>query len=216
MTNFDASKVTPSGRSREHVLAEHEALARLEQASTQMRHQTFTALMSISFVLAGFAFRSPEKADSVLDLTCTGQIGDPSSCITIPGVGWFQPNEIAAVLGLIFYAFTVLHYWWYHRYSHIYRHQLKELERDLGIRVYLHRKRPTADVGKWTMKFHFDWSLYIIGGLYLVAVGQFAGWGIVAATAALVLALYGALLVLSIRDEEEPRETLSAMGQVDR
>lgn len=158
--------------------------------------------MSISFVLAGFAFRGPETA------------ADPTSKITIPALGEFWPNEIAAVLGLVFYGFTVLHYWWYHRYSHIYRHHLKELERDLGIHVYTHRKRPTKDIGSRTMKFHFDWSLYIIGGLYTAAVGQFSGWNIVAATAALTLGLYGVLLVLSIRDEEEPRETLAARSRV--
>lgn len=64
------------------------------------------------------------------------------------------------------------------------------------------------------MKFHFDWSLYIIGGLYTTAVGQFSGWDIVGATAALTLLLYGVLLVLSIRDEEEPRETVAARSRV--
>lgn len=196
------SEVTQSGRPRSHVLAEHAALSQLEQNSTSMRHQTFTALMSISFVLAGFAFRGPEKAV------------DPNSKIKIPGFGEFWPNEIAAVLGLVFYAFTVLHYWWYHRYSHIYRHHLKELEKDLGIQVYAHRQRPTKKVGSRTMKFHFDWSLYIIGGLYTAAVGQFSGWGIVGATAALTLGLYGVLLVLSVMDDEEPRETKEAMARV--
>ena len=196
-------ELTISGKPRAHVMAEHEALAKLEQSSTEMRHQTFTALMSISFVLAGFAFRGPEK-----DL-------DPMSRIEIPGFGSFWPNEIAAVLGLVFYAFTVLHYWWYHRYSHIYRHQLKRLEEDLGMQVYSHRRRPTKEVAGKTMKFHFDWSLYIIGGLYTAAVGQFSGWNIVGATAALALGLYGILLVLSIRDDEEPRETKAAMARVD-
>lgn len=203
MTPPDAdTDLTPSGRPRSHVLAEHAALSQLEQASTSMRHQTFTALMSISFVLAGFAFRGPEKAV------------DPASKINVPGFGEFWPNEIAAVLGLVFYAFTVLHYWWYHRYSHIYRHHLKELEKDLGIQVYAHRQRPTKNVGSWTMKFHFDWSLYIIGGLYTTAVGQFSGWDIVGATAVLTLGLYGVLLVLSIWDDEEPRETSAAISRV--
>ncbi|MGA0863960.1 MAG: hypothetical protein ACO3RB_08745 [Ilumatobacteraceae bacterium] len=195
-------EVTASGRPRHHVLAEHEALSKLEQSSTEMRHQTFTALMSISFVLAGFAFRGPESDP------------DTASRIAIPGFGEFWPNQIAAVLGLVFYAFTVLHYWWYHRYSHIYRHQLKELERDLGIQVYSHRRRPTKDIGSRTLKFHFDWSLYIIGGLYTAAVGQFSGWRIVGGTAALALCLYGILLVLSIKDDEEPRETKAAMSRV--
>ncbi|MEY2767366.1 MAG: hypothetical protein RI912_1029, partial [Actinomycetota bacterium] len=99
--------------------------------------------------------------------------------------------------------------------SHIYRHQLKILEDQLGIKVYSHRRRPTKEVAGKTMKFHFDWSLYIIGGLYTVAVGQFSGWSIVGATAALALGLYGILLVLSIRDDEEPRETKAAMARVD-
>ena len=206
--------ITSRGRVREHVVAELEALARLEQASTQMRHQTFTALMSISFVLAGFAFKGPDKVEPACVTSGIDKCQDLLSNIVIKGVGTYRPNQIAAVLGLVFYAFTVLHYWWYHRYSHIYRHQLKELETELGIQVYSHRQRPTARLGKRTMKFHFDWSLYIIGVLYSTAVVLFSGWKLVLAPFAIALVLYGFGLLKSTRDPEEPRETHAAMSQV--
>jgi hypothetical protein len=104
--------ITSKGRVRDHVVAEHEALSRLEQASTQMRHQTFTALMSISFVLAGFAFKGPDKVEPSCVTSGIDKCQDLLSNIVIKGVGTYRPNQVAAVLGLIFYAFTVLHYWW--------------------------------------------------------------------------------------------------------
>jgi hypothetical protein len=215
MTDQDPTvTLTSRGRVRAHVVAEHEALARLEQASTQMRHQTFTALMSISFVLAGFAFKSPDKIEPACITSGVDKCQELLSNIVIKGVGTYRPNQIAAVLGLVFYAFTVLHYWWYHRYSHIYRHQLKELEGELGIQVYSHRQRPTASLGKRTMKFHFDWSLYIIGVLYTSAVVLFSGWRLVVVPFAISLVLYGFGLLKSTRDPEEPRETHAAMSQV--
>jgi hypothetical protein len=165
-------------------------------------------------VLAGFAFKGPDKVEPSCVTSGIDKCQDLLSNIVIKGVGTYRPNQVAAVLGLIFYAFTVLHYWWYHRYSHIYRHQLKELESELKIQVYLHRQRPTAHLGRRTMKFHFDWSLYIIGVLYTAAVVLFSGWKLVLVPFGIALVLYGIGLLKSTRDPEEPRETHSAMSQV--
>ena len=172
-------------RERVFVLQEYEALCQLEQETTQMRHNTFTALISISFVLTGLAFRN-----------------ETSSVVQIPLAGTITSSQLAAAFGFMFYCFTVVHYAWYHRYSHRYRDRLKQLEVELDFRVYRNRKRPTLR----NAKFHFDWTLYIMGVIYFFAVLSFAGWRPIMLLVVSGCGMYALLLLWSIRWDNEPLE----------
>ena len=72
-------------RDRAFVLQEYEALCQLEQETTKMRHNTFTALISISFVLTGLAFRD-----------------ESSSVVQIPLVETMTSSQLAATFGFMF------------------------------------------------------------------------------------------------------------------
>ena len=96
-------------------MKEYKALAHLELETTKMRHTTFTAILSISFILPGFALRADSQEVLILFWQLT-------------------LSQIILFLGFLFYAFAVFHYAWYHRYSHRYRKQLKVLEPILGFR----------------------------------------------------------------------------------
>lgn len=162
---------------------QYELLADLEQKTTQLRHTTFTALLSISFLLPGLAFQgSTEKVEFIgRQLPLSG---------------------IAFLLGFCFYLFAVIHYLWYHRYSHRYRGALKELGKQLGISVYSHRVRPQL----WRMKFHFDWFLYLLGILYFSVTAAYVGLAVVLTTLTIGIVMYAALSIWSIFWREEPLE----------
>lgn len=172
-------------RDRAFVIQEYEALCLLEQETTQMRHNTFTALISISFVLAGLAFRN-----------------ESTSVVQIPLAGTMTSSQLAAAFGFMFYCFTVIHYAWYHRYSHRYRDRLKFLEVELDFMVYRNRQRPKFR----RAKFHFDWTLYIMGVIYFAAVLSFAGWRPIIFLIVSSCVMYGLLLLWSIRWDDEPLE----------
>ena len=150
-----------------------------------MRHTTFTALMSISFILPGLALQAPsgEIALSIFSTTT---------------------NQLVFLLGYIFYCFSVFHYWWYHRYSHIYRRELKRLESSIGIEIYRHRVRP--HLGR--MKLHFDWALYIIAVIYGCITGLFVGWLLFGVVIGAITICYFMLMLSSIPRRMEPLEKL--------
>jgi hypothetical protein len=166
-------------------LIEYEQLAKLERETTQMRHTTFTALISISFLLPGFAAHASGTGVPIV------VFGHRTSV-----------SALAFLLGLFFYIFTVAHYSWYHRYSHRYRAKLKELEDDLGMEIYKLRVRPT--IGR--MKFHFDWLLFILGIAYLVATIAYVGWFLTVIPLAAACAIYLGLLIWSVWWDVEPLE----------
>lgn len=178
----------PAGQPTKHLSrkAEYKYLTRLEQATTYLRYTTFTALIGISFLLPGFASRVDVGGARIVLL------GQPA---TVP--------SLAFLLGFIFYLFSLIHYTWYHRYAHRYRARLKELELELGISVYLLRKRPS--IGR--MKFHFDWVLYILGVAYGYITGSFVGWLLTSYVIGSSCLLYLLLMVWSIVWDEEPLES---------
>jgi hypothetical protein len=122
---------------------EYERLTALEIETTKFRHSTFTALISVSFVVPGLAI----KADPQVLIFMGHRV---------------MLNRLVFLLGFVFYLFAVFHYWWHHRYAHMYRAHLKELEAELKIQVYSLRVRPHQ--GRFKMHFHF--ALYMIGVLY--------------------------------------------------
>ncbi|ATG88582.1 hypothetical protein [Methylomonas koyamae] len=162
---------------------EYELLMQLEIETTKMRHSTFTALLSVSFLLPGLALKA--TADQLMLLGIETNI-----------------SKLVFLLGYIFYCFSVFHYEWYHRYAHAYRAALKELEESLDIKIYKNRIRPHV----WKFKLHFDWALYIIGAVYGYITGQYVGgalWGSVVGT---ILIIYFVLFLLSALQTLEPLE----------
>jgi hypothetical protein len=172
---------------------QYEMLTKLERSTSQMRYTTFTALISISFILPGFAAQTSRTA---IPIHFLGQTTSPPA--------------LAFLLGLFFYIFTVVHYVWYHRYSHIYRHKLKQLEEELNIEVYRLRVRPT--LGR--MKFHFNWLLYILGIAYFAVTIVFVGWLLTILPLIIAVLIYLGLLIWSIRWDMEPLEHIGHVVEV--
>jgi hypothetical protein len=162
---------------------EYERLVSLEQETTKLRYTTFTAVLSVSFVLPGLAANAEARSVSLFGLTAT-------------------VKQLVFLLGYIFYLFAVFHYAWYHRYSHKYRKALKDLENELGIRVYTLRVRP--QVGPF--KLHFDWALYLIGLIYGLITGTVVGWCVFLVSMACLVVLYAILALLTFWQRTEPLE----------
>jgi len=169
--------------SEEKLRYEYDKLLSLEQETTKIRHTTFTALVSISFILPGLAIKTSVNT-------------------IITPLGEYQISQFVFYLGFLFFCFATFHYHWYHRYSHRYRSGLKNLEAKLNISVYRLRKRPTIR----NFKFHFHWSLYIIGVLYGTITAVYIGFRIFLILSSFVVLTYLALLLLSFSQQEEPLE----------
>jgi len=164
-------------------IKEYDYLMQLELETTKIRHTTFTALLSISFILPGITLRSGTDIFIFLG---------------------FETNisKIVFLLGFIFYCFAVFHYSWYHRYSHRYRKGLKEIEKELNINVYRRRKRYM----KWNFKAHFDWSLYIIGIIYGYVTSLYVGLSLFLIVIGSIIGLYLLFFLLSFFSPIEPHE----------
>jgi hypothetical protein len=163
---------------------EYEMLAELERETTSTRHTTFTAILGVSFILPGLAVQATDKCP-----------------INILGL----KTDLCALvffLGFVFYAFAVFHYRWYHRHAHLYRKRLKELEEGLGISIYRLRMRP--QIGPF--KLHFEWALYIIGGVYSVGTIAFVGWRLFLVGVLALLLSYIVLMIANVRSPVEPME----------
>jgi hypothetical protein len=81
---------------------EYERLSQLEIETTKLRYTTFTALLSISFVIAGFAANADASPIQMFGLETS-------------------IRKLVFLLGFIFNLVSLFHYLWYHRYSHLYR-----------------------------------------------------------------------------------------------
>jgi hypothetical protein len=168
----------------EHKIKEYELLQKLELETTKIRHTTFTTLLSISFLIPSFSVDIKS-----FDVQLMGE--------TVP------INKLVFLLGFVFYIFSVFHYNWYHRYSHKYRKRLKDIEKEIGFEIYKNRVRPV--IGK-KFKMHFDWTLYIIGGLYGYITANYVGLLLFTIIIGTMIAIYGILVLLSFRQPIEPLE----------
>ena len=162
---------------------QYKYLMQLELETAKMRYTTFTALISISFILPGLALQAE------------------SSLVRLFGLQ-FTLEQLVFLLGFLFYCFAVFHYAWYHRYSHAYRKKLKDLETDLGVEIYSLRIRPK--IGR--MKMHFDWSLYLLGVVYATIAGSFVGWPLLSGIMAGILIVYWLLMLRTRSSPDEPLE----------
>ena len=181
-------KVSPHIENAEKpsLFEQYKHLAMLEAESTNVRHKTFTAILSVSFLLPGLALR-PEVS---------------SNSITVLGFPGFTLSKAVFLLGFVFYLFALFHYAWHHRYSHQYRSHLKNIEKQLGIEIYRLRIRPRI----WRFKLHFDWALQIIGIIYALITMAYVGWKILIATLGIIIGAYLLRMALSIMETEEPLE----------
>ena len=103
-------------RESDNLWREYEHCARLEQELLKNRWTFFTALLSVSFVVGGLALNQFQALGPVLGKAAFG-------------FGW-----------LIFMA-AFYHYWWFHAKSHDLRDHLCDIEKKLGVTVYLIRTR---------------------------------------------------------------------------
>ncbi|MGH9741578.1 MAG: hypothetical protein ACRD51_04425 [Candidatus Acidiferrum sp.] len=162
---------------------EYERLCQLELETTKLRYTTFTALLSISFVIAGFAANADSSAIQMFGLETS-------------------VRKLVFLLGFIFNLVSLFHYLWYHRYSHLYRKALKDIENSLGISVYRLRVRP--QIGPF--KLHFVWVLYIVAIVYGFIVAVIVGGKLFFCCMAVIAVLYVVLLLASYWDSSEPLE----------
>jgi hypothetical protein len=162
---------------------EYERLAILEMETAKLRHTTFTALLSISFLLPGLALR-----------------GDSGSFV-ITGKS-IPLSHSVFFLGYVFYLFAIFHYSWHHRYSHSYRKALKKLEEELGITVYRLRCRP--QIGPF--KFHYNWALYVIGIAYGLITARYIGLKLFLSGIGIIMGSYVIFFLLSYWQPVEPLE----------
>lgn len=165
---------------------EYERLTVLEMETTKFRHTTFTALVSVSFLVPGLATKTASPKITILTLTT-------------------DLNGLVFLLGFVFYLFAVFHYWWHHRYAHMYRDRLKILEKELGIQVYRLRIRPHR--GRFKMHFHF--ALYLIGMIYGTVVCAYVGMSLFWLSMLVIAGGYFLLCLQTFWQPLEPNESAS-------
>lgn len=180
-------------------LTEYKLLHTLELETTKLRHTTFTALISVSFLLPGLALQADRS--------------NPLPVVSLLGRE-YTIDKIIFMLGFIFYCFTFFHYWWYHRHSHLYRRRLKEIEDDLGLSIYKLRERPVFFSAIGTHKLHFDWTLWILGGIYAFVAYSFVGVRLFLSGIIVTLIIYLGFTLKSVTEPVEPLENvLSEKGR---
>ena len=143
---MNGNRVQPTGGGKEDIWKEYEHCARLEQDLVRNRWTFFTAMLSVSFVVAGLTLS--QRTALGLWLGLAGFF-----------FGWLSA-------GAAFY-----HYWWFHRISHAVRKHLCTLEEKLGIEPYRIRSFKTEKLirpeflGK-TLKCRY--AIYILAAAYTV------------------------------------------------
>jgi divalent metal cation (Fe/Co/Zn/Cd) transporter len=123
--------------------------------------------------------------------------------VSVPGFPALTLSKAVFLLGFLFYLFSLFHYAWHHRYSHLYRKKLKSLENKLGIEVYRLRVRPK--IGPF--KFHYDWALHMIGIVYGAITASYVGLETFLMTLGVVVGAYVLRLLVSALEPTEPLET---------
>ena len=127
----------------ENTWKEYDCAARLEQELVRTRWTLFTALLSVSFVVAG------------LTLNQLSALGP-----------WLGKGGLSFAW-LIFMA-AFYHYWWFHVKAHDLRTRLCELEEVLGIQVYrIRTRRPTLG----GVKLYYHWAFDLVAIAYTALLG---------------------------------------------
>jgi len=115
------------------VWREYEYTTRLEQELVRQRWVVFTALLSVSFVVAGLTL-SQLKAQPLL------------------GTAGF-------IFAYLIFCAGVYHYWWFHQKAHDLRDRLLELEDILGIQPYhIRAQRPKLR----EIPLYYKWAIRVL------------------------------------------------------
>jgi len=111
------------------VQYEYQCCTELEQNLDSRRWGNFTTLISISFLVVGFAF------------------------------GFFENIiyfKVGISFAYLIFLTAVYYYYWFHRISHNLREHLLELEKELNISIYQIRSKRPGFLG---IKIYFHWAI---------------------------------------------------------
>ena len=127
----------------EEIWKEYDYIFKLEQELNKVRWTVFTALLSVSFIIAGLVLKEMDALGPVL-----GKCG-----MTF---GW-----------LIFMA-GFYHYGWFHGKAHELRDHMCKLEEKLSIHVFRIRTKRPQFAG---IKIYYHWAVDTIAVAYTLMLG---------------------------------------------
>jgi hypothetical protein len=124
---------------------EFKILSNLELETTKLSNTSFSAFLSLSFLMPGIVLTTLKDQNLAL-------VHDLGLNISLP--------KLVFLLGFVFYLFAIFHYIWFHRYSHIYRDRLIFPEKEIGddFRIYQLRLPPNI----FNREMHFEWAIYLL------------------------------------------------------
>ncbi len=125
---------------KEEIWKEYDYVFRLEQELNKTRWTVFTALLSVSFIIAGLVLKEISALGPVL-----GRLG--------------------MIFGWLVFMAGFYHYWWFHRRAHELRVRMCELEEQISISVFRIRTiRP--HIGGF--KIYYHWAIDALALAYTV------------------------------------------------
>jgi len=126
--------------SSEEVWREYDYIFKLEQELNKTRWMVFTALLSVSFIIAGLVLKEGVTLGPIL-------------------------TKVGMVFGWLIFIVGFYHYWWFHRESHELREHMCELEEKLSISVFrIRTKRPQF----YGIKIFYHWAIDVVALAYTV------------------------------------------------
>jgi hypothetical protein len=163
---------------------QYKILQSLELELTKIRYTTFTALISISILLPSLAFNR--------EIISVPKINLFLFCVTV--------SQLLVMLGFLFFLFTIYHYWWFHRMSHIYIKKLRELEKEMNIEIYSLKKIPKLFN---SIYLRFSWSLYIIGIFYGITTLAIVGYKLFFSVFSVLVLSFSLLIIINLKKTDE-------------
>ena len=125
---------------REDIWREHDRCAHLEQELVRLRWTFFTALFAMGLVIGAVMLGQRETLRPLL-------------------------GKAGFAFGYLIFVAGYYHYYWLHRKCHLLRDHLCDLERRLGIEVYIIRDyRPRL----WVLGLHYHWAIDVLAIAYTV------------------------------------------------
>jgi hypothetical protein len=140
----DSERIAGDGQAtaREDLWREYDRCAHLEQALVRHRWTFFTVLFAAGLVIGGIMLGQRETFEPLL-------------------------SKAGFAFGYLIFVAGYYHYWWFHRKCHLLRDHLCDLERRLGIEVYIIREyRPRL----WVLPLHYHWAIDVLAIAYTVVL----------------------------------------------
>ena len=138
----DRERIAGDGEeaTREDIWREHDRCAHLEQELVRHRWTSFIALFAMGLVIGGITLGQRETLRPLL-------------------------GKAGFAFGYLIFVAGYYHYHWLHRKCHLLRDHLCDLERRLGIEVYIIRDhRPRL----WVVGLHYHWAIDVLAIAYTV------------------------------------------------